>query len=405
MTRIELKYLFLIIVIFVTACIETDIYLPAFADMIQAFQVSEEAIQKLLTWNFFGICISCPIYGPLSDSFGRKKPLLAALGLFFAGSIMTIFAESFDLMLWGRLLQGLGSGGCFTLGTAIIFDSFQAEKAIWAMNKLNVIIPLIMGGAPLLGGFLNLSFGFRSNFIAIAIFVLLSLVVTILFLEETLPKEKRSELKPQKLFTDFKTVLTSVPFWQLCGVVSLIYGGYLAFLSGTAVLFVVEFGMAKSLFPLYQGAILAAWVIGSLTCDRALQKWGNKKLKKIGSILFFIGGVGIGITALLFPRDPNLITFFMFLFTFGANWASGLYYGESMEVFPDMKGIAASILTSARLLFSALAIAAVGKLYNATIYPIAGAVCLTVACSLPLIFFYERKNLGKATFGATSITH
>lgn len=400
MSKKEIKYLFLITVIFITACIETDIYLPAFADMMHAFQVSEETIQSLLTWNFFGICASCPIYGPLSDSFGRKKPLLVALGLFLLGSVMTVFANSFEVMLWGRLFQGLGSGGCFTLGTAIIFDSFQAEKAIWAMNKLNVIIPLIMGGAPLLGGALNLYFGFRSNFIAIAIFVLLSLVVSLFSFEETLPKEKRSDLKMHKLLTDFSLVLTSVPFWQLCGVVSLIYGGYLAFLSGTAVLFVVEFGMAKSLFPLYQGAILAAWVIGSLTCDRALQKWGNQKLKKIGSILLLIGGVGMGASAILLPRDPNLQTFFMFLFTFGANWASGLYYGESMEVFPEMKGIAASILTSARLLFSALIIALVGQFYNATIYPIVGAVCFTVATSLPLIFFYERSNRGKEAIGA-----
>src|ERR1041384_2402245 len=105
------KYLFLISVIFIAACIETDIYLPAFPDMMAWFSATEGAIQGLLTWNFVGICVSCPLYGPLSDSFGRKKPLMVALGMFLAGSLLALFSQNLDQMLWGRILQGLGSGG------------------------------------------------------------------------------------------------------------------------------------------------------------------------------------------------------------------------------------------------------------------------------------------------------
>src|SRR5579872_7018825 len=111
MNRTELKFLFLIIVVFIAACIETDIYLPAFPDMMAWFSVSEAAIQSLLTWNFIGICLSGPLYGPLSDAFGRKKPLMIALGMFLLGSIITVYAQSLNQMLIGRILQGLGSGG------------------------------------------------------------------------------------------------------------------------------------------------------------------------------------------------------------------------------------------------------------------------------------------------------
>src|SRR5580700_2993957 len=128
--KTELKFLFLIIFIFIAACIETDIYLPALPDMMAWFSVSEGAIQSLLTWNFVGICVSGPLYGPLSDAFGRKKPLLTALGMFLGGSLITLFAQSLDQMIVGRILQGLGSGGCFTLGTAILFDAFQKDRAI-----------------------------------------------------------------------------------------------------------------------------------------------------------------------------------------------------------------------------------------------------------------------------------
>src|SRR5271156_5602586 len=104
--KTEIKYLFLIIIVFIAACIETDIYLPAFPDMMQFFSVSEGAIQGLLTWNFVGICVSGPFYGPLSDSFGRKRPLMIALLLFLVGSILTFFGTTFSQMLTGRVLQG-----------------------------------------------------------------------------------------------------------------------------------------------------------------------------------------------------------------------------------------------------------------------------------------------------------
>ena len=278
--KTELKYLFLIIVIFIAACIETDIYLPAFPDMMVWFSASEGAIQSLLTWNFIGICISGPLYGPLSDAFGRKKPIMTALAMFLAGSIMTLFAQTLDQMLWGRILQGLGSGGCFTLGTAIIFDAFQKDRAVAATNNLNTIIPLIMAIAPMIGGYLNHAFGFRSNFLAIAIFVFLSFIICIFFFDETLPKEKRTTFEFRAILRDFKEAFSNLAFWQITLVISLIFSGYIAFLSGTAVLFVVELGMSKVVFPFVQAAILAGWVMGSLLLNRTVNAWGELKVKK-----------------------------------------------------------------------------------------------------------------------------
>lgn len=392
MSKTELKFLFLIIAIFIAACIETDIYLPAFPDMMAFFAVSEEAIQSLLTWNFIGICLSGPFYGPLSDAIGRKKPLMAALGLFLVGSLITLFAHNYTLMLVGRLLQGLGSGGCFTLGTAIVFDAFKADRAIKANNQINSIIPFIMAAAPMLGGYLNNTFGFRSNFLAITFFVLISFLICVFFFQETLAKEKRAPLQVKKVAKDFKEALTSIPFWQLTLVVSLLFAGYLAFLSTTAVLFVVEFGVSKKVFPFYQAAILGAWLVANFTCTRAINKWGNYRVKMIGTALILSGGLGLIFAAWLAPRDPNLQTGFMLLYAFGANWTMGLYFPEGMEIHPDIKGVTASLLTSIRLLIAALIVGLAGKLYNGTIYPIVAVLVGTIAATLPMIILYEKRK-------------
>jgi len=389
--RTELKYLFLIIVVFIAACIETDIYLPAFPDMMVWFSATEGSIQRLLTWNFIGICVAGPLYGPLSDSFGRKKPLMLALGMFLAGSVITLFANTLDQMLVGRILQGLGSGGCFTLGTAIIFDAFQEKRAISAINDLNTIIPLIMSAAPLLGGYLNHAFGFRSNFLVIAIFVLLSFLICSLMFDETLAKEKRSAFKAGVILNDFKQAFCSLAFWQITMVISVLFAGYIAFLSGTAVLFVVEFGMSKTVFPFVQAVILGGWIAGSLLLNRAISKWGIPKVKRFGLVLSVIGGIGLAVTALVAPRDPYLLTVGMVIYAFGANWIIGLYFPEGMEILPKIKGVTASLLTSARLLIAALVVEMTSALYNATIYPLAAVVFGTIVVILPTLILYEKK--------------
>lgn len=390
--RVELKYLFLIVVVFIAACIETDIYLPAFPDMMAWFSVSESAIQGLLTWNFIGICISGPLYGPLSDAFGRKKPLMIALGMFLLGSIITLFAQNLDQMLWGRIFQGLGSGGCFTLGTAILFDAFQKERAIAATNNLNTIVPLIMAAAPMLGGYLNNTFGFRSNFLAIAFFVLLSFLICLSIFQETLPKEKRIPFEFQGILRDFKKALSCLALWQVTIVISLIFSGYIAFLSGTSVLFVVEFGMSKSVFPFIQGVILGGWVAGSLLLNRSIRKWGIASIKRAGIILCIAGGIELGLVALIAPTNPYLHTLGMVIYALGANWIIGLYFPEAMEILPEIKGIVASLLTSARLAVAALVVGFASSLYDATIYPLVGVILGTIVVILPTLLSYEKRR-------------
>ena len=390
--RSELKYLLLVIIVFIAACIETDIYLPAFPDMMVWFSASEGAIQSLLTWNFIGICISGPLYGPLSDAFGRKKPLMVALGMFLAGSIMTLAAQTFDQMLGGRILQGLGSGGCFTLGTAIIFDAFQKNRAIAALNNLNTIIPLIMAAAPMIGGYLNYAFGFRSNFLAIAVFVLASFIICLFFFEETLKADKRVPFRIKTICSDFKTAFCSLAFWQLTIAVSLLFAGYIAFLSGTAVLFVVEFGMSKTTFPFIQALILGGWVMGSLVLNRSIAKWGILRIKRAGIGLCVMGGVAIALVAFFAPRDAYLLTCGMVFYAFGANWIIGLYFPEAMEILPNIKGVTASLLTSARLLIAALVVGLTSALYNATVYPLAAVIVGTIVIILPVLMMYEKRQ-------------
>ena len=185
-----------------------------------------------------------------------KKSSAFCFRSFYGWECVYTFADSFSWVLLGRVLQGLGSGGCFTLGTAIIFDVFRQEKALHAVNLTGTIIPLVMAGAPMLGGYLNESYGFRSNFLIIAIFALLSLVTIVFFFQESLPEEKRSKFQWSTIAHEFKTVLSNKSFWQLSLAISLMFSAYFIFVTNSALIYRNEFLVSKEDLPKYQAALL-----------------------------------------------------------------------------------------------------------------------------------------------------
>ncbi len=384
----EFKLLLLIILIFISAVIETDIYLPAFADMMVHFQQSEESIQLVLIVNFIALCAVGPIYGMLCDSLGRKRPLMVALFLFLNGSAVTIFADNYNAMLIGRLLQGFGSGGCFTLGTAIIFDIFSKEAAIQALNRINTMVPFIMASAPMLGGYLNLTFGFRANFIAIAICVACSFLFSALFLHETLPKEKRTPFRWHKAFSQFRTVLTSRPFLKLTLVVSLLFAGFLTFLSSIAVLYVLELGIPKSAFPWYQSTLLFMYLIASLTCSAMIRRFGLRLVKMAGLLALMASALALAAVTYFESESAIGLTLAMLPYPIGFIWLQTPYVAELMEIFPDAKGVTASLLTSIRLLLTAAIVSGAASCYNATIMP----TTITILAISLVTFFIVRQH-------------
>ncbi len=391
MDKREWKFLCLIIAIFIAASLETDIYLPAFADMMVFFKTDEEHIQRLLTWNFAGMCLSGPLYGPISDAYGRRWPFVVALGIFLLGSLVTLGAADFDAMLLGRILQGIGSGGCFTLGTALIFDTFHADRAVIALNHLNTIFPFILAGAPALGGYLNTHFGFRSNFIAVAALVLWSFTLAALFLPETLEPSKRRPLRWSLVLADFKTAMTSGPFLQLVFAICLLFSIWMSFLSTISVLFVLELGVSKVAFPWYQSVPLGAWLIGSLTASPLLKGIGQARVKSLGLWVLALGGASFALGAWLWPRNPAVQVATMSIYALGLNWFQGVYFPAAMELHPDIKGVTASLLTSARLFISAVVVSLTSHFYNRTIYPVMVAMLVTLVLGLGLVMLFERR--------------
>ncbi len=176
---------YLLILVVTAAAIEIDLSLPSFPDIARAFGVSEEAVQRTISVNFFAFCLSALWYGPLSDWLGRRPVLLGGTFLFLLGSVGCALAGSIDLIILSRFVQGLGAGATFVLVFTMLSDVYQGEEATRWIGRMNAICTAVMAGAPIAGGFLNAWFGWRACYTTVAILCGIVFALLALFLPET----------------------------------------------------------------------------------------------------------------------------------------------------------------------------------------------------------------------------
>lgn len=142
-----------------------DAYLPAFGALGREFAVPQETVQ--LTLGVYMACYASMLllHGTLSDSLGRRRVVLTALGVYVAGALMAALAPSFGWLLAGRAVQGLSAGAGIVVGQAIIRDCYDGAVARRAMSYLILVFNLSPALAPILGGYLAAHQGWRSVFL------------------------------------------------------------------------------------------------------------------------------------------------------------------------------------------------------------------------------------------------
>lgn len=219
---------FLLIFSAVSAAIEIELSLPSFPDIARAFDVSEKVIEGTISLNFLGFCIAALFYGPLSDRYGRRPILLIGTVLFLIGSLSCALAPTIEMILFSRFIQGLGAAGSFVVVFTMISDAYKENEATHWIGMLNSILTATMALSPILGGYLNIWFGWSSCYTFVALMTMVQLVLLFFYLPET---KKGRPVQFQAIVKDYRQLLSSRRFLQSSFVPTLLAGGYLAFVS------------------------------------------------------------------------------------------------------------------------------------------------------------------------------
>lgn len=321
-----------------------DALLPALPEIGEYLMVADATKnQQLITMIFLGLGFGQLIFGPLSDSFGRKKMVYLGFVVFVFASIVCVTTKSFEIMIIGRIFQGIGLASPRSVSIAMIRDSYSGDymaKVLSIVVMFFILIPVV---APALGQFL-LHF---SNWKAIFnVNLIVGAIVLIWFWRrqpETLSVKNKKPFSLKRYATsakDFFTHKAAVAFTLASGFIT---GSFMVYLSTSQQIFQDQYGLGE-LFPYFFASIAIA--VGSATFlnSRLVVKFGSMRIAYIATLAYFL--ISLLYVAIFYnSSNPNiyiLLGFFLFQF-----FAVGLLFGNlralAMEPLGHIAGMGSAI--------------------------------------------------------------
>lgn len=374
-----------ILIVSLIACwIELDLYAPSFPQIMHHFETNEQAIQWTLSLNFLGFFLSSLFCGPLADSFGRRPILVTGSIIFALGSIICVFAPSMVVLMLGRFIQGIGVSAPVTICMAVIADIYQGDRQVRLLSIMNSTVTMVMAAAPVGGVFLTEYFGWRSNFIVITIGAFLGTILIGIFIPETHDEDKRQPFQIKQLILGYTTLIKSKSFMFLTLSLCFMVAAYFVFIGIIPLLFMEKLGVGINSYALYQGSVVGLFALLSLSIPMVMNKFDVNKLMRRSMFISLASGVSLCILGLFTADRPLPITILMCCYIVGLVLPCCVLFAQAMDMFPQLRASASSLIQSLRMLTMALATSVAGLFYNGSFMPIGIVIMILIVIAFPM---------------------
>lgn len=256
-----------------------DMYLPALPSIGRDLRANTDQVQLTLTVFFFATASAQLLYGPLSDRFGRKPPLIAGLSLFTAASIGCALAQSIEALLVLRFLQGLAAAGGMVIARAIVRDYYTGIEAARLMSLLMLVFSISPILAPIIGSGLILLGDWRSVFWAVALAGLLGLVLL-----HTLHESQRPAARTppgsilRSALVAYRQLLGDHHYLGLVGISAFAMAGFFTYLASSSYVFIEHYGFSPQTYSLAFGLNAVAFFSASQFNARLGRRFGLNRV-------------------------------------------------------------------------------------------------------------------------------
>ncbi|WP_145306317.1 multidrug effflux MFS transporter [Gimesia fumaroli] len=349
-----------------------DAMLPALTEIGQ--ELGAKAVndsQLIVTILFLGLAFGQGIYGPLSDTTGRKPAVYLGFSLFLAGCCLSLFATDLTVMLCGRFLQGLGLAGPRCVIVAIVRDQYEGPAMARVMSFVMTIFIFVPAIAPTLGQGILLLAHWRTIFAALLGCGLLTLTWFALRLPETLAVEHRIPFSLGRIYRAIREVCSHRVSLGYTISLGLITSAFLGYLSSAQLIFQKQYELG-TMFPLYF-AILALCIGGaSFVNGRLVGRFGmhhltrwSKRISTVISILFFLYVLSVGGHPPLWAMMGYMMTI---LFCFGIMY--GNLNALAMEPLGHIAGVGSAVMGALSTLIAVPCGILIGHSFNGTVIPV-----------------------------------
>ena len=364
-----------------------DMYLPGFADIARSLGTTPARVALSLSSYFIGISAGQLIYGPLLDRYGRKRPLYAGLVVYIIATFICMKAGDIDTLIALRFIQAVGSCAAQVAAAAMVRDLFGAKESARVFSLLLLVIGLSPMIAPTVGGYIVVSFGWRTVFLILAILCMIITALTVFFLPESYPPDKEFSLKPAKIIRNFISVLRIREFLIYVLVEAFAFAGLFAYVSGSPILFMSIFHVGRRTYGWIFAVLSVAFIGLSQFNAILLKRFSSERIiavaltgQVIVSLLFMAGAAagwyGLGLTI-----------FFLFLFLAFMGFTYPNAAALALAPFDKNAGTASSLLGMLQMGVGALASIAVSAFMNDTSFPMAAIIAASSAIAFVIMLY------------------
>ncbi|WOD06689.1 multidrug effflux MFS transporter [Marinomonas sp. GJ51-6] len=332
----------------------------------------------------------------MSDALGRRPILFGGFALYIVGTVICYKANSLEVLMFGRFIQGLGVAGSYISAISLVRDLFHGAQMARIMSLVMMIFVLVPAFAPTIGQGILFIADWRSIFEFYMFYAILIVVWVAFRLKETLPKSNRIPFSKKGFLDGFKEVLTNriTASYTVC--MGLFFGSFIGYLNSSQQIFQVQFETG-SMFSVYFGLLALVLGFSSLMNSRIVEKHGAKiiafkamTVTVLASLVFLILHAFVDISLWMFLIYATVI-FFCF----------GLLFGNvnslAMEPMGHVAGIASAVIGSISSLMSMGIGTLVGQMYNNTLIPISGNFVLMGGIALGIMYWAEKGQLKAKT--------
>ncbi|MGR7024389.1 multidrug effflux MFS transporter [Geodermatophilus sp. URMC 62] len=274
-----------------------DMYLPALPTIADDLQTSSATVQLTLTGTLVGLALGQLVLGPLSDAFGRRRPLLAGTALHVLASLLVLVAPSIAVLGALRFLQGVGTAAGAVIALAVVRDLFEGRAAATMLSRLFLVLGAAPVLAPTVGGEVLRFTSWRGVFLLLALYGALLLAVGWFAVRETLPPERRSAAGPAGTLRGYRALFGDRVYVGLVLVAGLTMAGLFSYVSGSSFVFQGEFGLDEQQFGLLFGAG-AVWLIAATQLNPVvLRRFSPAQVLVAGVVVGALAGVVLVVLA------------------------------------------------------------------------------------------------------------
>ncbi len=344
----------------------TNILLPSLPSMAKALNVSTAAVSSTISVYLAVFAIGQLIVGPLSDRYGRWKPVVFGLGIFVAGTIWCEFSTTLPMMLVGRTIQALGACAASVLSRAIARDLLSGEELTKALAFIMVAMSAAPGFSPLIGGLLDTTFGWRSEFVVVGLFGAIVAIAYFRYVGETHRPDGKVSIHLPAILRGYWGLMTDLRFIAPAGMIGLFMGAIFAMFSVSPRILIDGLGFSPIQLGLFfAGTVFVVFAAG-MTAPRLAIRIGHGRATLVGLVIATVGGASLLLAHWVTPTIWSyLIPVTIFLA--GFSLVSPLATATTLQPFGDRAGLASALLGFLQMAGAAIGVTLTASIASATL--------------------------------------